>query len=121
VADPNQIKQVFFNLLTNAIQALKEVDKPRELRVSSEVGLSKYYEQADNPTRYIRLLFEDSGPGISPVILRAYLIHSLPLKERAKVPGSDFRYVTGSSPSTKGIFGLKMDQSRGLVSLLKFL
>ncbi len=69
VADPNQIKQVCFNLLTNAIQALKEVAKPRELRVKSEVGFSIFYKQASNPIRYVRLLFEDNGPGISPAIL----------------------------------------------------
>jgi PAS domain S-box-containing protein len=55
MADPDQLGQVFNNLITNATQAMVGWRGPRELRIVSE----------HDPRRgQIRIVFEDRGPGI---------------------------------------------------------
>jgi signal transduction histidine kinase/GAF domain-containing protein/ActR/RegA family two-component response regulator len=55
VADPNQLLQVFMNIVTNAEQAMKEAHGKGLLKVSSSVV-----------GETIRVTFEDDGPGIPP-------------------------------------------------------
>ena len=69
VADPYQIKQVFLNLINNAIQAVASENSSRFLNITSEIGPSKYYNQTDNRENVIRIIFEDNGIGISAKIL----------------------------------------------------
>jgi two-component system NtrC family sensor kinase len=61
MADPDQLAQVFNNLITNATQAMVGWSGSRELRISSA------YEPQQGQ---IRIVFRDSGPGI-PAELRA--------------------------------------------------
>jgi two-component system NtrC family sensor kinase len=61
MADPDQLGQVFNNLITNATQAMVGWNGPRELRITSEHGPQQ---------GRIRIVFQDSGPGI-PEELRA--------------------------------------------------
>jgi len=56
-ADAHQIRQVFVNLLTNAAQALSQVEPPRQLRVATR-----------REGRDILVVVSDSGPGIRPEI-----------------------------------------------------
>ena len=53
MADEGSLTEVFFNLIHNAIQAMSE---------GGNLTISITYEQKDN---YIRVVFENSGPGIS--------------------------------------------------------
>jgi len=53
VADEGSLTEVFFNIIHNAIQAMSE---------GGNLSISIAYEQKDN---YIRVVFENSGPGIS--------------------------------------------------------
>ena len=53
VADEGSLTEVFFNIIHNAIQAMSE---------GGNLSISITYEQKDN---YIRIVFENSGPGIS--------------------------------------------------------
>jgi PAS domain S-box-containing protein len=55
MADPDQLGQVFNNLITNATQAMVGWHGPRELRIRSE---------HDPRQGQIRIVFQDSGPGI---------------------------------------------------------
>jgi len=57
VADESQIRQVFINLLLNAIQAQRN---------GGSVGVSARY---DADAAQIRLLVQDNGPGIAPELL----------------------------------------------------
>ncbi|MEX2599568.1 MAG: ATP-binding protein [Dehalococcoidia bacterium] len=54
MADPHKIQQVVLNLITNAEQALEEVDSPKSVRVSTE--------RRDD---WLHLVVGDTGPGIS--------------------------------------------------------
>ena len=56
MADPDQLGQVFNNLITNATHAMVGWRGPRELRITSE---------HDTERGQIRITFQDSGPGIS--------------------------------------------------------
>jgi PAS domain S-box-containing protein len=58
MADPNQLRQVFLNIINNAIQALQDNTKPCRLRVETRAGGNT-----------IRIAFTDSGPGIPAVYL----------------------------------------------------
>jgi signal transduction histidine kinase len=53
MADEGSLTEVFFNITHNAIQAMSEGGK---------LTISTTYEQKDN---FIRVVFEDNGPGIS--------------------------------------------------------
>ena len=55
VADPNQLMQVFLNLLLNAEQAIRESRQKGAIRV-------RIKRQQD----FVSIVFEDDGPGIAP-------------------------------------------------------
>jgi PAS domain S-box-containing protein len=55
VADPNQLMQVFLNLLLNAEQAIRETREKGTIRVRLERNSDSVW-----------LVFQDDGPGISP-------------------------------------------------------
>jgi two-component system NtrC family sensor kinase len=59
MADPDQIQQVFFNIITNAEHAMLEAHGQGRLIVRSGVAGG-----------YIRLSFSDDGPGMAPENLR---------------------------------------------------
>lgn len=68
-ADPYQLKQVFLNLLNNAIQALVKVDRSRLLEIFTQTGTSKYYGQVAHSEKFITIIINDNGIGIPPSIL----------------------------------------------------
>jgi signal transduction histidine kinase len=54
--DPAQLQQVFINLLTNAADALAEVDRPVK-----KIFVETHY---DPGTQRVRVAFSDNGPGV---------------------------------------------------------
>ncbi|HEX4004171.1 MAG TPA: PAS domain-containing protein [Candidatus Acidoferrales bacterium] len=54
VGDPNQLQQVFLNIVNNAYDALQEVDRPGKIEISTWHGQGQ-----------IEIAFRDNGPGIS--------------------------------------------------------
>jgi two-component system NtrC family sensor kinase len=69
VADPNQLKQVFINIINNAIQAIKNQDKPGVIKIETQSGLSTFFGRKSSQEEMIRIIFTDNGPGIPPSIL----------------------------------------------------
>ncbi|HSE82934.1 MAG TPA: PAS domain S-box protein, partial [Thermodesulfobacteriota bacterium] len=66
LADPNQLQQVFLNLLINAEQVLAaSQDGPRQISVQSRVRNGQYDTVNPSDARIIEISFNDSGPGIS--------------------------------------------------------
>jgi two-component system NtrC family sensor kinase len=66
VADPNQLRQVFLNLVINAADAISSADNETDgkLIVSSEVIQGDSVDSAAHPSM-IKVMFIDNGPGIS--------------------------------------------------------
>ncbi len=64
LADPRQLQQVFFNLLTNALQAMSEKQGKGQLQVTTVTGTSVFPGEAPGSPAVIRLSFQDDGPGI---------------------------------------------------------
>jgi signal transduction histidine kinase len=62
---PDQIKQVIFNLILNAFDALE--DRVKKKNPDKEIWIDIYYE-----SQQIRILIEDSGPGV-PVNMREHI------------------------------------------------
>jgi PAS domain S-box-containing protein len=56
IADRIQLQQVFMNLMLNGIEAMKGMDKPGKLTITSRQG----------ENRQLLVSVEDSGPGIPP-------------------------------------------------------
>jgi signal transduction histidine kinase len=60
-ADPNQIKQVFLNVIMNAADAMSETHGSESHEVRNTLTVS-----TSNPNGFIELRFADTGPGIPP-------------------------------------------------------
>jgi two-component system sensor histidine kinase PilS (NtrC family) len=60
--DRDQIKQVIWNLLTNAVYALNEISGNKKIRISAKI------EAANEKNKNFRLEISDNGKGIAPEI-----------------------------------------------------
>lgn len=69
VADPNQLKQVFINVINNSVQAIKKQNKPGDIKIITEVGKPLFFGKVTSEESIIRIIFQDSGPGFPPAVL----------------------------------------------------
>jgi signal transduction histidine kinase len=69
-ADPNQLRQVFLNLMINAADAISALDKDNNghekgrLEISTELQSTTQLNAADTEAM-LKILFSDNGPGIA--------------------------------------------------------
>ena len=63
VGDPNQLQQVFLNLIINSQQAMMETGDARRLTVRSRIRESENTDRSGK-RNVIQVAFEDNGPGI---------------------------------------------------------
>ena len=68
VGDPNQLQQVFLNLIINSQQALGEIDASRQLKISTRFQ-EKQKMNATGTNTVIEIAFRDNGPGIPENII----------------------------------------------------
>jgi len=69
MADPQQMQQVFLNIILNAEQALVESQGGGQLMVRTRCRELPQSTEGSRPARVLRIEFSDDGPGISPEIL----------------------------------------------------
>ncbi len=69
VADPNQLKQVFINIINNSVQAIMKHNRPGEIKIITEVGPAMFFGKVSSEENIIRIIFQDNGPGIPPSVL----------------------------------------------------
>src|SRR5690606_390990 len=63
---PGQIRQVFQNLLTNALKFSKDTQYP-EIHIKAErVGEKSFTAESDPQGQYCRIVFQDNGIGFDP-------------------------------------------------------
>ena len=60
-ADPDQLKQVFLNLLMNAADAIAESPRADD----GKIHISTEIDEAEDKDNFIRVVFQDNGSGIS--------------------------------------------------------
>jgi len=66
IADPKQLEQVFWNLAINAMEAMPN-GGTLKITVSKDIRKSDYFlRNFKNNTKYIKILFSDTGVGIDP-------------------------------------------------------
>lgn len=63
IADVDQLKQVFLNILVNAEQAMVAAPPPRRLEI--QTGVKTHYI-AGSASDWVEIKFRDTGPGIPP-------------------------------------------------------
>ena len=112
IADPTQIHQVAMNLCTNAFHALRSTGGIIEVHIDQAV-LAK--DDADllglAPGEYIRLTFEDNGPGIPPDMLDKIFDPFFTTKDMTEGTGLGLAVVHGIVRSHKG--GLRVTPRAG--------
>lgn len=69
MADPQQLQQVFVNLVHNACQAMNEARGYGHLDITSALVPSAFLDHQHGAKPVIRVVIQDDGPGIPPDIL----------------------------------------------------
>jgi PAS domain S-box-containing protein len=69
MADPQQLQQVFVNLVHNACQAMGEAHSHGHLTVTSELGRPAFLNRQHKAQPVIRVIVQDDGPGIPDDIM----------------------------------------------------
>jgi PAS domain S-box-containing protein len=64
-ADPQQLQQVFVNLLNNAVQALNG-RSDNKITITTTIGASIYPFNAQDSEPVVRVIIQDNGPGMPP-------------------------------------------------------
>ena len=69
LADPQQMQQVFLNLISNACQAIAATRPSGRLMICSELAPARYQTAASSTEPLIRVTLDDDGPGIPQALL----------------------------------------------------
>lgn len=114
LADPTQIFQIFMNLCTNAYQAMK--DSGGELRVNLanvEIGPASGRQQDLEPGTYIRLVIQDTGPGMDRKTVERIFEPYFTTKEADEGTGLGLSVVHGIVKSHGGNITVHSEPGRG--------
>jgi PAS domain S-box-containing protein len=102
-ADPTQIHQVALNLCTNAFHALRSTGGVIEVGVDhADLAADEAYLIGLEAGEYVRLVFEDNGPGIPPDILDKIFDPFFTTKDKTEGTGLGLAVVHGIVHSHKG-------------------
>lgn len=111
LADPGQIHQIFFNLCTNAAEAMEETGGILEVELCAEEGDSG---------KQIRLTVRDTGPGIAPELQERIFDPFFTTKERGKGTGLGLAMVHGLVESHGGTITVESNPGCGAAFHLRF-
>jgi signal transduction histidine kinase len=66
LADPNQLRQVFLNLIINAADAISSQDSDGGGKLDISTAIEEDFDPATDPSiSYLKIFFVDNGPGIA--------------------------------------------------------
>jgi two-component system NtrC family sensor kinase len=101
-ADPDQAQQIVVNLLVNAVQALEEVEEPREITISPRLRRDQ-----------LGIVFADNGPGIPPHIARRIFEPYFTTKPQGVGTGIGLSISRGLAEAQGGQLSLVAQPRRG--------
>ena len=107
--DPNQIQQVFVNLLINAADAMEEKGK---ITITSRPA-------QEGESRFIELEFRDTGPGISPESIGRVFEPFFTTKPAGKGTGLGLSVSYGIIKKHEGQITVKSEKGKGASFLIR--
>ncbi|HET7290698.1 MAG TPA: PAS domain S-box protein [Thermodesulfobacteriota bacterium] len=112
VADPNQLQQVFLNLIINSQQAMSETEDTRQLTIRSRL---KEPEGKDAGKRnVIQVAFEDNGPGIPDASIKKIFDPFYTTKPKGKGTGLGLSVSFGIIKEHGGEIFVKPNDGKGV-------
>jgi PAS domain S-box-containing protein len=113
VGDPNQLQQVFLNLIINSQQAMMEIKNGRQLTIRSRL---KEADQSDGTGKgnIIQVAFEDNGPGIPEKIINKIFDPFYTTKPKGKGTGLGLSVSFGIIKEHSGEIYARLNEERGV-------
>ncbi|KAB2832499.1 MAG: histidine kinase, partial [Candidatus Dadabacteria bacterium] len=112
VADPNQLQQVFLNLIINSQQAMSETEDTRQLTIRSRL---KEPDGKDGVKRnMIQVAFEDNGPGIPAASIKKIFDPFYTTKPKGKGTGLGLSVSFGIIKEHGGEIFVKPNEDKGV-------
>ena len=112
VADPNQLQQVFLNLIINSQQAMSETDDTRQLTIRSRL---KEPDGKDGVKRnMIQVTFEDNGPGIPAASIKKIFDPFYTTKPKGKGTGLGLSVSFGIIKEHGGEIFVRPNEGKGV-------
>lgn len=112
MVDPQQLQQVFVNLLNNALQAMAEVDGGT-IQLTTTMGRSQFLQESMKPSPVVRVACKDNGPGISPELQTRIFDPFFTTKEPGKGTGLGLSVCHGIINEHKGHIWVESDPGHG--------
>nr|NJM02175.1 PAS domain S-box protein [Desulfobacula sp.] len=121
-ADPAQINQVLMNICTNAAQAMEKTGGRIDITAGlTDLGQAQALQYPNLlPGPYIRILIEDTGPGIDPENLDRIFDPYFTTREVGKGSGMGLAVVHGIVKRHKGAVGVASEKGKGAAFTLLF-
>lgn len=113
VADPNQLQQVFLNLIINSQQAMSETEDARRLTIRSRLKVADRKE-GGRGKNVIQIAFEDSGPGISESSIKKIFDPFYTTKPKGKGTGLGLSVSFGIIKEHGGDIFVRPNEGRGV-------
>lgn len=113
VGDPNQLQQVFLNLIINSQQAMMEIKNRRQLTIRSRL---KEAAETNGPgnLNLIQVAFEDNGPGIPEKILNKIFDPFYTTKPKGKGTGLGLSVSFGIIKEHSGEIYARSNEGKGV-------
>lgn len=113
VGDPNQLQQVFLNLIINSQQAMSETEGTRQLTIRSRLKPADGNE-GGGKKNVIQIAFEDNGPGIPPATIKKIFDPFYTTKPKGKGTGLGLSVSFGIIKEHGGEIYVKPNEGKGV-------
>lgn len=113
VGDPNQLQQVFLNIIINAQHAMIDMPDERRITVRTRLKEKPGVSSAGTPS-VIEIAFEDNGPGIPENIVKKIFDPFYTTKPKGKGTGLGLSVSFGIIRDHGGTIQVKPNEERGV-------
>lgn len=113
VGDPNQLQQVFLNIIINAQHAMMDMPDERRITVRTRLKDKPGVSSAGTPS-VIEIAFEDNGPGIPESIVKKIFDPFYTTKPKGKGTGLGLSVSFGIIRDHGGTIQVRPNEERGV-------